>query len=390
MPFRITGESENGDEPEETLALCAEAEAYYVDLPPPVRDHYELRDCAPEGELARAAAQAQKDGTAPLGLLTVHALAHNGEPVEPLWDVWCLGNARVLSVRPSFADPTLVDITVEGSLDHWAAGVDEQPEVPEVPPLTQGFHLYGRDEESWGSCKQVALVHKQPEPDPIPLRLRGCEPSGRLLAALEQGEDQFDLGGVYLGPLDRTGRTIDEHWIFLHVESWSYSTPGAGRVDLTLDISCDDFRTAGARKAHELWSAGPPSEPNLWAALDSTGRAAWSRATERNLSARRTPDAPPGATYHLDGRHTTDVIGFCLALGEAMNGPGGYFGTSFDTIAYHLEQAHAVQRPFTLVWHDHHIARTCLGRTPLLYARSPSFKEILGFFAGREIEVLLA
>ncbi|MDJ0466964.1 hypothetical protein [Streptomyces sp. H27-C3] len=70
-------------------------------------------------------------------------------------------------------------------------------------------------------------------------------------------------GGAYLGPLDRTGRTIDEHWICLHVESWSYSASGTGRIDLTLDISCDDFRTAWARKAHELWSAGPPTEPNL-------------------------------------------------------------------------------------------------------------------------------
>ncbi|MEU3920104.1 hypothetical protein [Streptomyces sp. NPDC029004] len=181
MQFRITGE--NGDESEETLALCAEAEGYYVDSPPPARHHYELRDCAPEGQLASAAAQAQNDGSAPLGLLTVHALDRSARPVEPIWDVWCLGDARVLNVRPSFGDPTLVDITVEGRQDSVAAGVNEQPEIPEVPPLFQGFHLSGRSEEPWGSCRQVALIDKQPEPDPIPLRLLRCEPSGRLLAA---------------------------------------------------------------------------------------------------------------------------------------------------------------------------------------------------------------
>ncbi|HET6856073.1 MAG TPA: hypothetical protein VFH94_03125, partial [Streptomyces sp.] len=269
----MTGESDDEDQPEETLALCAEAEGYYVDRPPPARDLYELRGCAPEGELARAAAQAQKDGTAPLDLLTVRALDQNGRPVEPDWEMWCLGHARVLTVRPGFADPALVDITVEGTLDDWLVG-DEQPEIPEVPPLYQGFHLYGRGDEPWGSCRQVALVDKRPEPETTPLRLLGCEPGGRLLAALEGGEDQFELGGAYFGPIDRAGRAIVEHWICLHIESWSRSGAGGGRVDLTLDISCTDFRSAGSRRAHELWAAGPPSEPNLWAELDTIGRAA--------------------------------------------------------------------------------------------------------------------
>ncbi|WP_405594385.1 hypothetical protein OG741_01790 [Streptomyces sp. NBC_01410] len=390
MQFRITGEIENGDESEETLALCAEAKGYYVDSPPPARHHYELRDCAPEGQLASAAAQAQNDGSAPLGLLTVHALDRNARPVEPIWDVWCLGDARVLNVRPSFGDPTRVDITVEGRQDNVAAGVNEQPEIPEVPPLFQGFHLYSRNQEPWGSCRQVALIDKQPEPDPIPLRLLRCEPSGRLLAALESGDDQFDLGGAYLCPLDGMGRAIEEHRTCLHVESWSYSTPGTGQVDLTLNVSCDDFRTAGAREAHELWTAGPPTEPNLWAALGTAGRAAWSRAAQRNLSARPTPEALSGATYHLDGRHVTDVLAFSLALGEAMHGPRGYFGSCFGTIEYCFEENRGLQRPFTLVWDDHHIARTCLGPRPLTHDASPTFEQILQFLAKHEIEVLLA
>ncbi|WAU83209.1 hypothetical protein O1Q96_28090 [Streptomyces sp. Qhu-G9] len=387
MRFRISGETPHG--PEETLALCAEAENYYVDRPPPARHQYELRDCAAEGELAHAAAQAQEDGSATLGSLTVHALDRYGKPVEPAWDVWCLKDARVLDVRPGFTDPSVVDVTVEGSLDAMAAGVDELPEVPGVPPLYQGFRLYGRDEEPWGSCRQVALMGRQPEPEPVPLRLLRCEPSGRLLAALESGDDRFDLGSAHLGPLDRTGRSIEEHWTCLHVESWSYSAAGASRVDLTLDVSCDDFRSSAARAAHELWSAGPPTEPNRWAALDSAGRAAWSRAAQHNSAARRGPEPLPNATYHLDGRHITDSGGFSLALGETMNGPGGYFGDCFGTIEYCLEEGHGGRRPFTLVWHDHHIARACLGRTPLTHDASPSFEQILEFFAQHRVDVLL-
>ncbi|HET6855917.1 MAG TPA: hypothetical protein VFH94_02320, partial [Streptomyces sp.] len=107
-------------------------------------------------------------------------------------------------------------------------------------------------------------------------------------------------------------------------------------------------------------------------------------------AARRTHDAQPGATYHLDGSHITDVVGFELALGEAMNGPGGEFGSIYGSMDYHLQKGHGVQPPFTLVWHDHQIARSCLGRTPLLHEMSPSFPQILEFFAGNDIEVLLA
>jgi hypothetical protein len=30
--------------------------------------------------------------------------------------------------------------------------------------------------------------------------------------------------------------------------------------------------------------------------------------------------------YHLDGRYVTDDDGFYRAIGEAVNGPGGWFG----------------------------------------------------------------
>jgi hypothetical protein len=30
--------------------------------------------------------------------------------------------------------------------------------------------------------------------------------------------------------------------------------------------------------------------------------------------------------YHLDGRHITNLDAFFCAIGEAINGPGGWFG----------------------------------------------------------------
>ncbi len=391
MRFRITVETDDPDGPEETVALCTDAEAYYVDLPRPARHRYELRGCLPKGRLAGAVAAALDGGSAPLGGLTLHALDRHGVPVEPAWDVWCLADVRILGGGPAGAHAAPVDITLEAVMGgHAGEDADEQPEVPEVPPLFSGFALTGTGDEDFGVCRQVALIGKEPEPDVEAPRLLGCELRGPLSAAWESGEDRFELGGVYLSSLDRSGVVIDEHWTCLHVESWAPSRAGAGRVDLTLDMSCNDFRSSAAGTVHEMWWDGPPREPNLWAPLSSFERGAWSNATQNNRAARPTPGAPVHATHHLDGRYITDAQGFGLALGEAVNGPGGYFGSCFGTIEYALGDDRGARPPFTLVWHDHEVARACLGRTPLTYDASPSFAEILAFFAQHKVDVVLA
>ncbi|MFD3441027.1 hypothetical protein ACFWU3_26355 [Streptomyces sp. NPDC058685] len=392
MRFRITVESDDTDAPEEIVALCTDATGYYIDPPPPARHRYELRGCSPAGGLARAVAAALDNGSAPLGGLTLRALDRHGEPVEPAWDVWCLTDVRILGAGSAGARGTPVDITIEAVMGGHGAGdgYDEQPEVPEVPPLFSGFALMDRDDEDWGVCRQVALIDKEPEPDVVPLRLLGCELRGPLSAAWESGEDRFELGGVYLASLDRSGVVIDEHWTCLHVDSWVPSPAGTGRVDLTLDVSCDDFRSSAAGTVHEMWWEGPPREPHLWSALSGSERVAWSNATQNNRTARPAPGAPVRATIHLDGRHITDVQGFALALGEAVNGPGGWFGACLGTIDHALGGDWGARPPFTLVWHDHEVARACLGRTPLTYDASPSFAEILAFFAARKVDVVLA
>lgn len=53
----------------------------------------------------------------------------------------------------------------------------------------------------------------------------------------------------------------------------------------------------------------------------------------------------------------TDVEGFYCAIGEAINGPGGYFGWNLDTLDDCLSGGFGAQAPFRLAWHDSAIAR---------------------------------
>ncbi|MFB9889103.1 barstar family protein [Planobispora takensis] len=49
--------------------------------------------------------------------------------------------------------------------------------------------------------------------------------------------------------------------------------------------------------------------------------------------------------------------GFSCALGEAVNGPGGYFGWNLDAPADCLRGGWAAAAPFHLIWHHAQVAR---------------------------------
>ncbi len=57
----------------------------------------------------------------------------------------------------------------------------------------------------------------------------------------------------------------------------------------------------------------------------------------------------------------TDIEGFYCAIGEAINGPGGYFGWNLDALADCLGGGFGAQAPLRLVWHDSAVARERLG-----------------------------
>ncbi|GIG89574.1 barstar family protein [Plantactinospora endophytica] len=116
---------------------------------------------------------------------------------------------------------------------------------------------------------------------------------------------------------------------------------------------------AGARQLWQRWQDGRPTVTNLWAPYDRELRHQWSGAALAHHRGGR-PDRRPGRTYHLDGRHVTDVEGFYCAVGEAVNGPGGYFGWNLDALVDCLRGRWGAATPFRLVWHDADVARQYL------------------------------
>ncbi|GAT71321.1 barstar domain containing protein [Planomonospora sphaerica] len=100
----------------------------------------------------------------------------------------------------------------------------------------------------------------------------------------------------------------------------------------------------------------PAARPNLWADYDRALRHHWSGAALRHRRSGR-PDRPAGSTFYLDGRFVTDIEGFYCALGEAINGLGGYFGWNLSALDDCLRGRWGALPPFRLIWHHAEVAR---------------------------------
>ncbi|GAA3254283.1 barstar family protein [Dactylosporangium siamense] len=156
------------------------------------------------------------------------------------------------------------------------------------------------------------------------------------------------------------------------------SALGDGLLDVTFDAGIGGAMPVGAWDIWERWrTLGRPTEPGLWTAYDRDLRHQWLGAALRHHR-HGEPDRPAGTTYHLDGRHVTDIEGFWCAIGEAVNGPGGYFGWNASAFDDCLRGRWGAATPFRLVWHDAEAARTHL-----------TLDDPMGWFEEHHVEVVL-
>lgn len=319
--YRLT-ETEHGH----VWGVCAAADGLFGE---PRRGTYELFDWVPEG-------------AGPHGWAGSRVwLVPDDEALGP----WLLEDAEVPG-RPG--------------TDHLVlTGLDDY----EGPPEGHGGRVRVHDERRWlGSCREFARV-LPPGRLPPPLVLRGLAPGARLGAALTKGTRRaLDLEQAALEIQDDQGGPLVERLLWARVTAWRPSCRGTDLIDLELDGYFFAPVPEHARPVWERWLAGPPDTPGAWAGLDTRRRGAWLDIVRERARWRTDPDRPAGHAYELDGRHVTDEPSLYLALGEAVNGPGGYFGGCPAALADCLGGTFGHTPPATLLWRDAATAREHLSR----------------------------
>ncbi|MBM9506049.1 barstar family protein [Actinacidiphila acididurans] len=214
------------------------------------------------------------------------------------------------------------------------------------------------DERRWlGSCREFTRV-LPPERGAPPLVLRGLAPGDELLRRLRTGTRRaLDLDQVALEIRDQRGEWLTQLLLTTHVRASRPSARGADLIDLELDSALFTPVAGHARPVWDRWLAGPPQTPGAWAGLDTRARGVWLDLVRESGCQHGRHDRPAGHAYELDGRQVTDVPGLYLALGEAVNGPGGYFGGNLDALADCLRGTFGYTSPATLLWRDAATAR---------------------------------
>lgn len=110
--------------------------------------------------------------------------------------------------------------------------------------------------------------------------------------------------------------------------------------------------------------------PSSWCGLDDAVKFAHlTAARDRHFARARAgllAEPAPGAVHVIDGDDFDDLLGFFCAMGEAVNGPGGYFGLSLQAFDDCLFGGFGLVGPCTLRWRHAARSRDQLGSTALI------------------------
>ncbi|MFE6834158.1 barstar family protein [Streptomyces sp. NPDC057705] len=206
------------------------------------------------------------------------------------------------------------------------------------------------------------------------------------------GSRRATAGNAWFDLLDGDGATMGSYFVGeVTVIGVEPSARGAGLVDLTLTLWCEDA-LAGAERVWELLRTGHLNRTGMWHELAPEDRHAWLSVAlwSREYQCQGRPDAPAGEVFTLDGRHIVDKDSFYCAIGEAVNGPGGYFGWNLDALEDCLGGGWGATTPFALQWDSSAESRRRLAvRVPTADGEASLFDLLLGIMAERNVSITL-
>ncbi|MEU6229336.1 barstar family protein [Streptomyces sp. NPDC047042] len=166
--------------------------------------------------------------------------------------------------------------------------------------------------------------------------------------------------------VDRQGETIGRYYLG-RVAAAFRGTPTVSADDHP-DLGYSFFGYAWefpeAGEIWRTWAAGGPAEPGEWYRKPSEWHESWLHVVQTAWfdSGKRATRYGNSGTAVLDGAGITTRYAFYCALGEAVNGPGGYFGSNLDALDDCLRNTQRENNSaFRLVWRNSSSSRAGLG-----------------------------
>ncbi|MBL7498718.1 barstar family protein [Frankia sp. CNm7] len=120
----------------------------------------------------------------------------------------------------------------------------------------------------------------------------------------------------------------------------------------------------GAARIWRRWALAVAMEKGEWLQWPASHHGAWLHVVQNAWFASNHRAVRYGAddVVHLDGAQISTKPGFFCALGEAVNGPGGYFGSNLDAMADCISSSFREGSQMKIVWQDFRMSQESLGR----------------------------
>ncbi|BBH63405.1 hypothetical protein ACTI_00900 [Actinoplanes sp. OR16] len=367
LPWLLVDETiDDGDN---VVAACADIDGLFASVATPPLERYTLLDCRPSGRLRAA-----------------------GDDTGPLW----VGNIGLEAASSPDLDLELLDVTVVSarrSSRHGPVSLEVSARVRAWrSPDESGYKMAGVGfDEDFGVCGGISGPPPRATPPPRPATLIGCRPGTRLQRAIDatSRNRRWVHASIFTVAHDGTATRLLDAGLGAEVGSVRPSALGDGLVDVEFQPTYADAvgppRPLGAREVWKRWRSGRPGDLGTWAGYDRELRQEWAGAALAHHQ--RTPD--DGTVFELDGRHITDEEGFYCAIGEAVNGPGGYFGWNLGALHDCLQGGWGAAPGFRLIWHDAAVATASLkpGYDRRWWAPALTMDQLLGLLAADGVEV---
>ncbi|WP_405810080.1 barstar family protein [Streptomyces sp. NBC_01520] len=159
-------------------------------------------------------------------------------------------------------------------------------------------------------------------------------------------------------------------------------------VTVTLSCWVNVLPEGGAGSLWKSWGRHAPTSMNGWVDIPLGQRESWVEVSRMyGMKSRRAKNSD--GRYVLCGENIHDLASFYCAIGEAMNGPGGYYGCNLAALDDCLFGGHGPAAPFRLVWQESAVAMNSLGTLPTDIDNKKVLGLILECFERRGVSVEL-
>lgn len=173
-----------------------------------------------------------------------------------------------------------------------------------------------------------------------------------------------DLSDVELRVVNSFGKAIGSYYIGrVGLRSMFEGEGSLGQGGFVATFYGHTCPYAAAEAIWRRWASGSPLVKGEWVRHPAESHDSWLHVVQNSWfeTGHAAKRYGVGEICVIDGRQILSESSFYCALGESVNGPGGYFGSTLDGLADCLASSRSASAPFKLVWEHFSSAQERMG-----------------------------